>query len=153
MDISVAWRWCQAPPSNKSRSLSVATQTVTENPEESRSRRELLQRAPHIFFFFKNKNVRFSRRTVWRIIYLCVVSWPKSRVSVNSIGDLFPDRCVFVFSVSWRIHRMRRPRGEVVISGKLLSFVCSRRRVWTGNTRERYFFYRLMKLDIFRRGI
>lgn len=30
-DLSVPWRWREAPPANKSRSLSATTQTVTES--------------------------------------------------------------------------------------------------------------------------
>lgn len=91
-DISVAWRWCQAPPSNKSRSLSVATQTVTENPEESRSRRELLQDPARFFFPQKFQFAQFWRLTVWRIVSVRG-EFNTFRVS-NSINIFFGSPCM-----------------------------------------------------------
>lgn len=91
-DISVAWRWCQAPPSNKSRSLSVATQTVTENPEESRSRRELLQDPARIFFPKNFNSHHFDDKPLWRIVSVRG-EFNTFRVS-NSINIFFGSPCM-----------------------------------------------------------
>ena len=54
---SVAWRWCETPPSNKSRSLSSVTQTVTEKPKRAGE-------PPESSFWVSFRSGRFCQKVV-----------------------------------------------------------------------------------------